>query len=216
LSELAKDCLEGFGVYETDLQTMVRVFFQQNVELHAEVAQIPGEPGRARIRVTLVKGTIVACRIKWMDGEALSGPEALRIAERLGPLDWDYTSLNPGEPSFDTPQQNKLPRNTSAAAQSFTTQQGYTPAEPPQGTQSQNAPWPLSQPAQVPVRARDVFQQQLAEWPRTYRSVFNLVDGHNSIERIANLLRKPYETVAKILADLQKQGIIDFPTRPFN
>lgn len=202
-------------MYEADLQTMVRVFFQQNVELRAEVAQRPGNLGPGRIRVTLVKGTIVACLIKWKNGEVLSGPEALRIVEGLGSLAWDYTSLMPGEPSSSMPQQRKSSQNTSEADQPFTAQREQPPVVPSQRPLSQSTSWSSLRPALVPVRTRAIPQQQFAEWPRAHRSVFNLVDGHNSVEKIANLLAKPYETVASILSDFNKQGIIDFPARPF-
>lgn len=200
-------------MYETDLQTMVRMFFQQSVELRAEVARVPGMQGPGRIRVTLVKGTIVACLIKWKNGEVLSGPEALGIVERLGSLAWDYTSLMPGGASFSMPQQKKLSHNTSEAAQAFTTEREHASTVSSQGSLSQNTSRSSLQPALVPVRARAVPQQQFAEWSRAYRSVFNLVDGRNSMEKIATLLAKPYETVASILSDLYKQGIIDFPAR---
>jgi hypothetical protein len=202
-------------VYETDLQTMVRVFFQQNVELRAEIAQMPGKQGPGRIRVTLIKGTIVACLIKWKNGEVLSGSEALRIVERLGSLAWDYTALMPGELSSSIPQQKKSPQDTSEASQPFTAEKEHSPAVPSQGPLPQSVARSSLQPALVPVRVRAALQQQFAEWPRAYRSVFNLVDGHNSIEKIANLLAKPYETVASILADLYKQGMVDFPARSF-
>jgi hypothetical protein len=202
-------------VYETDLQTMVRIFFQQNVELRTEIAQMPGKQGSGWVRVTLIKGTIVACLIKWKNGEVLSGPEALRIVERLGSLAWDYTALTPGELSSSMPQQRKSPQNTSEAAQPFIAQREHSPTVPSQGAQSQSASRSSLQAAMVPVRTRSVPQQQFAEWPRAYRSVFNLIDGHNSIEKIANLLAKPYEAVASIITDLYKQGIIVFPARPF-
>src|SRR6266567_6669935 len=126
---------------------MVRVFFQQNVELRAEIAQIPGMQRSGRVRITLVKGNIVACLIKWKDGEVLSGPEALRIVERLGSLAWDYTSLMPGEPSASMPQQRKSPQNTSEATQLFTAQGEHTPTAPSQGTPSQSASRSSLQPA---------------------------------------------------------------------
>jgi hypothetical protein len=200
-------------VYETDLQTIVRIFFQQTVELRAEAAQVPGMQGPVRIRITLVKGTIVACLIKSKNGEVFSGAEALHIVERLGSLTWDYTSLKPGDGASGISRQSKSSQSTSTTTQSFATQKEQAPATPSQGPQ---ASWSAFQPVLVPVRVRNVLQQQFAEWPRTYRSVFNLVDGHNSIEKIAYLLAKPYETVAKILSDLHKQGVIDFPVRPFN
>jgi hypothetical protein len=171
--------------------------------------------GPGRIRVTLVKGTIVACLIKWKNGEVLSGPEALGIVERLGSLAWDYTSLMPGRASFSMPQQEKLSQNTSEAAQTFTAEREHEPTMSSQGSLSQSTSRSPLQPALVPIRACTVPQQQFAEWSRAYRSVFNLVDGHNSIEKIATLLAKPYETVASILSDLYKQGIIDFPARSF-
>ena len=96
-------------MYETDLQTIVRMFFQQSVELRAEIAMKPGIQGPGRIRVTLIKGTIVACLIKWKNGEVLSGPEALGIVERLGSLAWDYTSLMPGGSSFSMPAEKDTP-----------------------------------------------------------------------------------------------------------
>ena len=198
-------------MYETDLQTMVRIFFQQNVELRTEIAQVPGKQGPGRVRITLIKGTIVACLIKWKNGEVLSGSEALRIVERLGSLAWDYISLTPGEPSSSMLQQRKSPQNTSEIAQPFTAQREHMPTVPSQGRLSQGT---SLHPALIPIRASAVPQRQFTEWPRAYRSVFNLIDGRNSIEKIANLLAKPYETVASIMTDLYKQEIIIFPARP--
>jgi hypothetical protein len=194
-------------VYETDLQTMVSIFFQQNIELHAKITQTSGTRQSGRVRVTLVKGTIVGCLIKWNDGTALSGSEALHVVERLGSLAWDYTPLMTKGSTSITPQQGKSPESTPMAAGSFAPQEKQASTMPP-GTSSPGSSQLVLRPNSVPVRTRAVSQQQFVEWSRSYRSVFNLVDGHNSIEKIAHLLTKPYEIVEKIVSDLHMQGIV--------
>jgi hypothetical protein len=201
-------------VYKTDLQTMTRVFFQQNVELRAEVVHIPGMQGPIRIRVTLIKGAVVACLIKSKSGKVLSGATALFIVERLGPLLWDYTSIKPGASPSDIGQQHKALWGAPTKAQPITARKDQVPTTQSIGTRPPGIAWTSLQPAQVPIRVRDVPQQQFAAWPRTYRLVFNLVDGRNSIGKIAYLLAQPYKTVASILADLHRQAIIDFSVRP--
>ncbi len=48
-----------------------------------------------------------------------------------------------------------------------------------------------------------------SSWPRDYRLVFVLVDGHRTLEEIAALLHKPLHVVAQVLRDLQSSGFIE-------
>lgn len=168
------------------------------------------------VRVTLVKGIIVGCLIRWKDGEILSGSEALYIVERLGSLDWNYTPLTSKKLPSTMPPQARSSPDTPTAPQPFAAQEKRAPTVQAQGAASHNPSQLSLQPASVLIRARSVSSQQFAEWPRQYRSVFNLVDGNNSIEKIASLLAKPYEAITQILIDLYTQGVVMQPYRPSN
>lgn len=71
-------------------------------------------------------------------------------------------------------------------------------------------------PSSIPVRVGLVEQHERDRWPRVQRLVFNLVDGNKSVERIAQLLSKPCETVQKILYVLCANHIIVLSSRPVN
>jgi len=195
-----------------DLQTMIRVFAQQNVELRADIAPISGIREAGWARVTLVKGDIVACLIQWKNGEVFSGSQALHMIERVGALTWDCYSLTSGKPLSQS-----LPTQALVVHAQIERAPTSIPITPPQEASPQQTPASLFRPDLVPVRAYAVVpRQQFIQWPRLHRSVFNLVNGYNSIENIASLLNRPYETIAKILADLYAQDIVTFESTHLN
>lgn len=66
----------------------------------------------------------------------------------------------------------------------------------------------LLSPIEVPQRLIQVEKGAIDAWPRKHRQVFALVDGHRSIERIADILRQPLHVVEDTLQDLQAKGVI--------
>jgi len=73
------------------------------------------------------------------------------------------------------------------------------------------SPDQLRQPTVVIPRrtARGERATVNSSWPRDYRLVFVLVDGHRTLEEITALLHKPLHVVAQVLHDLQSSGFIE-------
>jgi hypothetical protein len=60
----------------------------------------------------------------------------------------------------------------------------------------------------VPTRSIFVTQSQMSAWPRRQRIVYALVDGKNTVQRIAEILSLSLFVVEQVLRDLQMIHVV--------
>ncbi|GAC1365435.1 MAG: hypothetical protein NVSMB44_26880 [Ktedonobacteraceae bacterium] len=58
------------------------------------------------------------------------------------------------------------------------------------------------------MRTYEVSLTELANWPRQYRSVYSLINGTYTVERIERLTSLPENIVGNILRELEGRGYI--------
>jgi hypothetical protein len=63
--------------------------------------------------------------------------------------------------------------------------------------------------AGVPRRLVHLGAEHMASWPRLYRSVYALIDGQTSLERIARMLFVMPGVVEQVISDLRSIRVVD-------
>jgi hypothetical protein len=60
----------------------------------------------------------------------------------------------------------------------------------------------------IPQRTAQVDQKQLLSWPRMHRKVYALVEGRNTVKKIADILSVSPASVEQVLHDLQGINVV--------
>lgn len=179
-------------MYSLDTETMLQLAqnYQQTGLFFADLP--PGAAGTrfpCRASMNMLDGTLIDCRIETLNGRThLVGREALQELHRFGILEWNL-SLPP-----DT--------STNSRTTSPTSIMPYSPRD--LATTDQ----PTDGNMLIPTRTVNVSPGQMAEWPRLYRKVYFMVDGKNTVEKIADILSLPVVTVEKVIRDLSSMRVI--------
>lgn len=138
-------------------------------------------------RAVITEGKLADCVIFTASGEIVAhGNDAYNmIAQRT--LKWDFT-----------------PTRASAAPLSI------NPLSP--GRIGENSPalerQMMRADQRIPVRTHEVSPAELSTWPRQFRSVYSLINGIHTIERIERLTSLPGNAVESILRQLEERGYI--------
>lgn len=203
---------------------------RQSGDLTVEPLEQDGIPWQGYFR--LVDGQITICQInnKTNGQIVLRGAEALRWATntRHGKLAWsleeDVQSPDPSQPLLpparghateeelqDKNRQDiyRSARNTSGSLPQITPpirNNSNPPSNPPPPATRRELPVPGA----IPKRTKPgMFTPGNTLTSRDHRQVFSLIDGHKSVEEIANLLHKPPGVIARIVMDLKTMNLIE-------
>lgn len=196
--------LRSTGVYSLDIETLISVLQNRQIQgfVEAELAAgFAGIAGKSSVVVTLDRGKVISVTITGANGQPLyQGKEALNKIRRAV-LTWQLVETT-----------NKVP-------QQFSPTNPFTASMPPPTVRTQPLP-PAKQPllpaptssfstigAIIPMRQR-VPSTHIHQWSRTARNVYALVNGTNSIQRIANLLSLPVDAVYAELLTLQEGHLV--------
>lgn len=162
----------------------------------------------------------------------MRGEEALRwaINARHGKLAWSLEegvqSTDLSLPSLPPPRgdvtgeerQDKNRQDTDAYRTARNTSGSLSPITPPTRNNNNppsNPPPPTARrespgPGTIPKRTKPgMFTPGNTLTSRDHRQVFSLIDGHKSVEEIANLLHKPSNFIARIVMDLKTMNLVE-------
>jgi len=192
-------------VYSLDIETLISVLQNRRIQgfLEADLST-GGFSGPLRsgfIRVELQEGKIVSAFISDANGRILHrGQEALSKVGGVV-LTWQLTETLLNSLDKNVRYDANFPGQHSSAL-----------------NQTQSITHPLLSPVDrsfalnignfVPVRSQTISPERLRFLSRSVRSMYALVNGVNSIQRIADLLSLPVDLVYRELLVLQQQQII--------
>jgi hypothetical protein len=185
-------------VYTKNLEQLLRLLrsSRQSGLLTVESAEQDGLLWQGQFR--LVEGNVTACQVcKRVDGQVLlRNDEAVRWLIAQGKLNWH---LEEGVQSPDT-LLPVLPLRTSAIGE----------GKNGTGTYGALSPSPMEQTGWIPRRTLKGTQMSAKSLKSLeYFQVFTLVNGHNTVEGITQLLRKPPHVISRILNDLRDAELIE-------
>jgi hypothetical protein len=190
-------------VYTKNLEQLLRLLqvSRQSGLLVVEAAEQGDAPWQGRVR--LAEGKVMACQVCMKaDGQVLlSNDEALRWLTTQGRLNWE---LEEGDQLPDILLPPLPPQGRTTGERRSTTQTNNT------GVFGTVFPTPTERSGWIPRRTskgQQISAQSLR--PIEYLQVFTLVNGHNSVEGITRLLRKPAADISRILHDLRSAGLIE-------
>ncbi|HEX4206591.1 MAG TPA: DUF4388 domain-containing protein, partial [Ktedonobacteraceae bacterium] len=171
-------------MYTKNLGQLLRLLqaSRQSGLLTVESAEQDGATWQGRF--WLVEGNVTACQVyKKADGQVLlSNDEAMRWLLVQGKLNW---RLEEEAQQFPDTLLPTLPQRRGP------TWDGQNDI----GRHRTVSPVPLGQPTWMPRRTSKGMQTQARSLGSLeHLQVFTLVNGHNTVEGIARLLRKPYNT----------------------
>ncbi len=190
-------------MYSLDIETLISVLQNRRIQgfLEADLSTggISGVLKNGFVKVELKEGKITSVFISDTNGHVLyQGQEALNKVRRLV-LTWQLTET---------------------LSRSFDNETSTDPGFPVQRSPALNQTNPLLPLADrpsisnmsnfVPVRRQSLPSEHLRDLSRSARSVYALVNGANSIQRIANLLSMPIDMVYRELLALQGERFIAF------
>ena len=225
-------------MYCIDLQTILTVCSEQSGELQANVKHIAGIKHVCQASIVLQSGKVVNCTIHHAGKLILSGEEALNALMKKGILEWEYTPSTaitrslpaqmspryaPEQLSPQYPPAQMSPQHPPAQLSPR-----YLPAQmSPRYSPAQMSPYAQSSPqtrlpapiqgqgdihgvpfALIPMHIQRVTREELATWPRPYRSFYLLSTGEKTVAEIAQLLSLNMEQVKIILTFLVKKGLV--------
>lgn len=183
-------------MYSLDIETLVSVLQQRRItgSLEADLATggLSGNLKKGNVRVELQAGKIRAVEIQNTHGQRLyTGLEALNKISRVV-FTWQLTEAPPPERAALS---NLPPMQQSPAMR-----------QPPGPINSSS----LSRGVEklVPKRYRPIPPEQMQSLSRTGRTVYALVNGTNSVQRIADLLSLPISVVYTELLELRSEQFI--------
>jgi hypothetical protein len=220
-------------VYTKDLASLLQwlsVSGQSGI-LHLEPLGSVGASEAWHARLVLTAGEIISCDVlSKIDGRVLlGGSEALQRLTGMGALSWNleegtgaapYLRQSSG-PVAGSPQE--LSRNAGLSSDpipNIESSPGPSPAQPYGPELAANGPaggpvppaFAQGRSPGVPIPRRTVRGEHTvvdSSWPREYRLVLSLVDGHRIAGEIAALLHKAPDAVAQVLSDLESMGFIE-------
>jgi hypothetical protein len=181
--------------YRLDLNTLLLMLGQSTGSLYSELQQISGVKGRYQVFLRLEKGSVKSCSVMdERENEVASGETAVKLIQNQV-LEWHYTGA-PNQPPQGRETPRTLSQTMSLRAQTRPLRQSSLPA--------------LRSP--IPRRTYPIPQHEFLLWPRLYRSVYSLIDGHVSVDYIVRLLKREQgvEKIREVFIDLQRSGLITF------
>ena len=192
-------------MYSLDIETLISVLQNRRIQgfLEADLST-GGFSGPLRsgfIRVELQEGKIISAFISDANGRILhQGQEALSKVGGVV-LTWQLTETSSSlldnnvrnDANFPI-QHSPVLNQTHSVTHSFLSPVGRSYA--------------FNVDSFVPVRRQNISPERLRFLSRSVRSVYALVNGVNSIQRIADMLSLPVDLVYRELLVLQQQQII--------
>ncbi|MBV9230711.1 MAG: hypothetical protein JOZ18_15485 [Chloroflexi bacterium] len=185
-------------MYTKNLEQLLRLLrsSRQSGLLTVESAEPDGALWQGQFR--LIEGNVVACQVcKRVDGQVLlRNDEALRWMIAQGKLNWHL------EEGVQTPETllPALPPRASATGEGKNGTGMHGAFSPSSAEQTGWIPRRTLKGSQISAKSLKSLE---------YFQVFTLVNGHNSVEGITRLLRKPSHVVSSILYDLRDAGLIE-------
>lgn len=186
-------------MYTKDLEHLLRILqvSRQSGLLTVELAEQEEAHWQGWFR--LVEGKVTACQVtRKADGHVLlSNEEALRWLITQGKLNWSLQEEGGQLPGNLLP--SLLPPGSATGEIKSNT-----------GNLRANAPTFRGKPGWIPrrtLKGMHLLPQSLASLE--HRQVFTLVNGQNSVEGIARLLRKLPDNIYRILNELRSAGMIE-------
>lgn len=191
----------------------LRISGQSGVVSIEPLQQDAEEPWIAHLQ--LLKGEVGSCQVRRKrDGQVLlNDAVAMQWLENEEQLSWkleessqatlpslSYVTLPTGNPPFPHTE-HTIPRPAHQLRQ-IIQEEVFLP--PRSVSIPQNGPAVML----VPKRTGE-HTTATASWPREYRQIFALVDGHRTSTQIALLLHWAPEHVVQVLRDLQARGLIE-------
>lgn len=210
-------------MYTIDLQTILRILSHQSGELRANVKQIAGIKRMCRASVFFhADRGVTACFIYYNEQPVLSGENAFQALLDKGVLEWEYI---PTAPSSNSGSLTQLPSRDSGSltqrpsypsleqSPAYWQPQQRSPGGPfsqerPVGPSSEGLDWDNLMPSFIPVQTQIVPKEDLANWPRPYRLVYQLSNGEKNIAEIAQLVSLSPAQIRTVLMFLVQKGII--------
>lgn len=192
-------------MYSLDIETLISVLQNRHIQgfLEADLSTggVSGSLKNGLVKVELKDGKIISISLNDANGRVLyQGQEALNKVRRLV-LTWQLT---------ETPSKlvdEEMRPNPTFPGQRFSDlsqiQPTTNPFLPPVDRSSV-----LDVSDFVPIRLQNLPPDRLRYLSRSARSIYALVNGANSIRRVADLLSQPVDVVYRELLALQEERII--------
>nr|BBH88822.1 hypothetical protein KTC_35730 [Thermosporothrix sp. COM3] len=196
-------------MYNLDIETLISVLQNRRItgflEADLSTGGLSGSLRKGTILVELQMGKIVTIRIRNPKGQLLfDGQQALQKIRGIV-FAWQLTEAT-------TPDKNRASSfmgNPNPALERYPAQyspaRSLLPASPSQ---------PDSRSMLIPVRYQNIPPGYLQHLSRTARSIYALVNGANTIQRIAALLSLPLPVVYAELMALYNDHLIVFAQGP--
>ncbi len=198
-------------MYHIDLATIVQILqgFDQNSIVRADLPTSLLKKANCRAELEMVEGKITYCQIIDAEGSVLMvQDQAMKLLYRAGQLDW-FVSVrtSPSPQMFITPRETPPPvsniQNTPASR--FDSGGFRLPI-----TESLGNPQGYQQTIRIPRHVYILQQEQTQGWSRKHRSVYSLIDGFRSVDKIQSMLRMPFQDLEEILRDFQFSNLITY------
>lgn len=192
-------------MYSLDIETLISVLQNRQIQgfLEADLATgvVSGPLKGGFVKVELKEGKIASVSIKDANGRILyQGQEALSKVRKLV-LTWQLTE------TLSKSLDKETRTDPAFSVQRFPALNQTKPAK--------NAfSWPVDRSTApyinefVPIRRQDLPSARLRYLSRFARSIYALVNGANSTQRIADLLSQPVDVVYRELLALQEEQFI--------
>lgn len=194
-------------MYSLDIETLISVLQNRHIQgfLEADLSTggASGALKRGFVKVELREGKIVSILISDTNGRILyQGQDALNKVRRMV-LTWQLTETPSRSFDKDTNTDPTFPIQRSSALQHTQPEMKslLPPVDRSSASNTNNA---------VPVRLQSLLPGRLRYLSRSARTVYALVNGANSIQRIANLLSMPTDMVYRELLALQREQLVSF------
>ena len=189
----------------------LRISGQSGVVSIEPLQQDAEEPWIAHLQ--LLKGEVGSCKVRRKrDGQVLlNDAVAMQWLENEEQLSWkleessqatlpslSYVTLPTGSPSFPHTE-HTIPRPAHQLRQIMQEEVFLLP---------RSVSIPQNGPAVVLVPKR-TGEHTTASWPREYRQIFALIEGHRTSTKISFLMHWAPEQVEQVLRALQARGLIE-------
>ena len=214
-------------MYSLDIETLIEVLQNLRIQGFLEADLATGEVSealkRAVVRIELREGRIISAAIRDAQGRILYQENSALKKIRGVVFEWSLTEIH-APASQATIEREEFPSPSSRERTTDPSMKRVPDTGPssdrlkpfpfhafPINTQPLNTDQPSSNTisALIPSRYRLLTPENIQVYPRTTRSVYALVNGANSIQRIAHLLSLPANSVyAELLALRRGQFIV--------
>ncbi len=190
-------------MYSLDIETLISVLqnrrIQGTLEADLSTGGVSGPLKNGSVKIELKEGKIISATISDASGHIrYQGQDALSRVRRVV-LTWQLmetplNSLNKGD-HVDLTVPAQYPPNLSQVA----TKPFLLPVDRSFASNINNF---------VPIKRQNLLPERLRYLSRSARSIYALVNGKSSIQRIADLLSLPVDVVYKELLALQQEQLV--------